>query len=74
MMLKKGEDEFTGNERFEGYCKDLLDKLSESLGFRYIITPVKDKSHGSFKDGKWNGMIGELLRRVRFYFIFIYNP
>ncbi|KAG8193455.1 hypothetical protein JTE90_005102 [Oedothorax gibbosus] len=62
-MMEVEDKTATGNDRFEGFCKDLLDKLTEALGFRYVIERVKDDQHGSFKTGEWNGMIGELLRR-----------
>ncbi|CAL1291851.1 unnamed protein product [Larinioides sclopetarius] len=63
MMKKQPESSFTGNDRYEGFCKDLLEKLSEQFGFKFIIQPVKDGGYGGVKDGKWNGMVGELLRR-----------
>ncbi|GIY87263.1 glutamate receptor ionotropic, kainate 2 [Caerostris darwini] len=63
LMKRQPENEFTGNDRYEGYCKDLLEKLAEKFGFHFIITPVKDDKHGSLVEGTWNGMIGELLRR-----------
>lgn len=51
----------TGNDRFEGYCIDLLDQISEILGFNYEIVPVKGDLYGSLKNGEWNGMIRELI-------------
>lgn len=63
-MRKEAFEEFTGNDRYEGFCKDLLEKLSEQFGFKFVITPVKDGRYGDNKSGDWNGMIGELLRRV----------
>ncbi|GFQ84075.1 glutamate receptor ionotropic, kainate 2 [Trichonephila clavata] len=62
LMKKVPEEDYTGNDRYEGYCKDLLEKLSEKFGFKFIINPVKDGKYGAFKDGAWNGMVGELLR------------
>ncbi|KFM83024.1 Glutamate receptor, ionotropic kainate 2, partial [Stegodyphus mimosarum] len=63
LWQKTTADEFKGNDKYQGFCKDLLDKLSEQFGFKYIITPVKDKQYGSEVNGNWNGMIGELLRK-----------
>ncbi|GFY54467.1 glutamate receptor ionotropic, kainate 2 [Trichonephila inaurata madagascariensis] len=62
LMKKVPEEDYTGNDRYEGYCKDLLEKLSEKFGFKFVINPVKDGKYGAFKDGAWNGMVGELLR------------
>ena len=54
-----------GNDRYQGYIVDFIKKLSEEVGFKYILRVVKDGSYGdkSF-DGTWNGMIGEVLRQV----------
>ncbi|GBN79480.1 Glutamate receptor ionotropic, kainate 2 [Araneus ventricosus] len=65
MMKKQPENTLVGNDRYEGFCKDLLEKLSEKFGFKFIINPVKDGGYGNLKDGEWNGMVGELLRRLR---------
>ncbi|GFS04375.1 glutamate receptor [Elysia marginata] len=52
----------TGNDRFEGYCVDLLQKVAEIVGFDYDIHLVYDGKYGTKQaDGSWNGMIGELL-------------
>jgi len=48
---------------YEGYIVDLLEALSERLGFNYVINPVKDGRYGNEDkvSGKWNGMIGEVI-------------
>lgn len=57
----------TGNERFEGYCIDLIREIAEELGFKYIIKVVDDRKHGKKnKNGEWNGMIRELIDQVQF--------
>uniref|UniRef100_A0A061QLN3 Glutamate receptor 1 n=1 Tax=Cupiennius salei TaxID=6928 RepID=A0A061QLN3_CUPSA len=63
LMKREPFEDFSGNDRYEGFCKDLLEKLSERFGFKFVITPVKDGRYGDDKSGDWNGMIGELLRR-----------
>jgi len=51
---------------FVGFIPDLLEKLSERVGVSYNITVVRDGKFGTKNpDGSWNGMIGELTRRVR---------
>ncbi len=39
VMFKKQKDEvaLTGNDRFEGFCVDLLEQMSDQVGFKYII-------------------------------------
>ena len=36
MMLKKAEggEELRGNDRFEGYCKDMMDLIAQRLGIK----------------------------------------
>ncbi|XP_070196715.1 glutamate receptor 2-like [Littorina saxatilis] len=65
MMLKCPNDGLPcmGNDRFEGYCADLIAKIAEIVGFHYILKQVSDQSYGTrLPDGSWNGMIGELIR------------
>jgi hypothetical protein len=67
-MIKKDPDDgakLTGNDRFEGYCADLAKEICEGLGISYEIRLVSDNKYGEkTRDGTWNGMIGELTRRV----------
>ncbi|XP_014679580.1 PREDICTED: glutamate receptor ionotropic, kainate 1-like [Priapulus caudatus] len=63
-MLKAGPDakHLTGNDRFEGYCVDLLEKVAERVGFNYSIHVVGDGKYGAPNaEGAWNGMIRELM-------------
>ncbi|EDW40824.1 glutamate receptor 1 [Drosophila sechellia] len=68
IMLKQvafGE-KLHGNNRFEGYCKDLADLLAKELGINYELRLVKDGNYGSEKSsahGGWDGMVGELVRK-----------
>lgn len=50
----------TGNDRFEGYCVDLLDEIGNILGFNYTLEPIPNNVYGSLKNGEWNGMIREV--------------
>ncbi|KAM9798118.1 glutamate receptor ionotropic, kainate 3-like [Neosynchiropus ocellatus] len=62
VMLKKSDKALVGNDRFEGFCIDLLRELSMILGFTYEIRLVPDGKYGSQDDkGQWNGMIRELI-------------
>lgn len=63
VMLRDSSTSKKGNERFEGFCVDLIDQLSQLLHFRYEFKLCKDGAYGiKKKDGTWNGMIGELIR------------
>jgi hypothetical protein len=67
-MLRKSPDEAkerTGNDRFEGYCADLANELSQRVNFKYQLKLVEDGKFGTNESGKWNGMVGELIDRVR---------
>ncbi|XP_065102415.2 glutamate receptor ionotropic, kainate 3 [Paramisgurnus dabryanus] len=62
VMLKKSDKALVGNDRFEGFCIDLLKELSSILGFSYEIHLVQDGKYGFQDDkGQWNGMIKELM-------------
>ena len=56
----------TGNDRYEGFCIDLLSELSNIVGFKYTIVPVPDGRYGvrDEKDGHWDGIVRELIDRV----------
>jgi len=58
-----------GNDRYEGYCVDLADKIfAEILQKPYRMHIVTDGMYGAKeKSGMWNGMIGELTRQVSVY-------
>ncbi|XP_043920916.1 glutamate receptor ionotropic, kainate 2 isoform X2 [Protopterus annectens] len=62
-MFKKSDKPLYGNDRFEGYCIDLLKELANILGFTYEIRLVEDGKYGAPDDtnGQWNGMVRELM-------------
>lgn len=39
MMMRKteGGEEFTGNDQFEGYCKDMMDLIAAKLGINCTL-------------------------------------
>uniref|UniRef100_A0A8C2AX27 Glutamate receptor n=1 Tax=Cyprinus carpio TaxID=7962 RepID=A0A8C2AX27_CYPCA len=62
VMLKRSDKALVGNDRFEGFCIDLLKELASILGFSYEIHLVPDGKYGFQDDkGQWNGMIKELM-------------
>ncbi|XP_075710667.1 glutamate receptor ionotropic, kainate 1 isoform X2 [Rhinoderma darwinii] len=62
VMYRKSDKPLYGNDRFEGYCLDLLKELSTILGFIYEVKLVADGKYGAQNDkGEWNGMVRELI-------------
>ncbi|XP_059824099.1 glutamate receptor ionotropic, kainate 1 isoform X4 [Hypanus sabinus] len=62
VMHKKSDKPLYGNDRFEGYCLDLLKELSNILGFTYEVRLVADGKYGAQNEkSEWNGMVGELI-------------
>jgi hypothetical protein len=65
LSLKPNADELTGNDRYEGYCVELAYKVMTRLNLDYEIRLVADGKFGvRDSNGSWNGMVGELVRRV----------
>lgn len=56
------------NERFEGFCIDLLYQISKIVGFEYKIDLVPDGKYGVFdyETGEWNGIVRQLMDKVCF--------
>ena len=54
-----------GKEVYKGLCVDLMNMLSERMGFSYNISDVEDgRVGGQDEDGNWMGLIGDLVNRV----------
>ncbi|KAI4580831.1 hypothetical protein MJG53_010373 [Ovis ammon polii x Ovis aries] len=64
LMLKGNHQEMEGNDRYEGFCVDMLQELAEILRFNYKIRLVGDGVYGVPEaNGTWTGMVGELIAR-----------
>lgn len=67
MFRKTAADEEapTGNNRFEGFCVDLLEQIANQVGFNYQIELVQDNNYGALNltTGEWNGLVRELMER-----------
>jgi len=53
-----------GNDRFEGFCVDMIKIVAQKANFSYILQNVSDGNYGSLVNGTWNGMIGEVITEV----------
>ena len=65
-MFRESPETLVGNDRYEGFCVDLIDEIASMLGFNYTIEIAPDGQHGKFNadQQRWTGMIGELLDQV----------
>jgi len=50
---------------YHGYCVELLELLIKEFPFKYDLQLVGDDKYGEMANGTWNGMIGELIRKVQ---------
>lgn len=51
--------------KYQGFSIDILDALSNYLGFKYDIYLAPEQKYGSLQsDGQWNGLMGELVFKV----------
>lgn len=65
-MMMREEKNYTGNARFYGFCVDILDRVSQEVGFDYILDLVVDRKYGAQdpETGEWNGMVKQLMQHV----------
>ncbi|XP_058490585.1 glutamate receptor ionotropic, kainate 4 isoform X1 [Solea solea] len=64
LMLRRNHQEMEGNDRYEGFCVDMLKELADILKFKYRIHLVGDGLYGvPGANGTWTGMVGELISR-----------
>lgn len=69
MMLRQNHQDLEGNDRYEGFCVDMLKELADILKFKYRIRLVGDGLYGvPGTNGTWTGMVGELISRVGLHF------
>ena len=65
--MQKEDKSLKGNDRFEGYCVDLLLEISKILNFTYEIHLVGDGEYGAAQgenNDEWTGMVRELMDLV----------
>lgn len=61
VMEKLTVKNLTGNDKYEGYCIDLMNELAKIVGFKYILMVRNDTNYGKKVEGKWVGIIGQML-------------
>ena len=66
-MMRKSKNH-TGNDRFYGFCVDLLEQISIEVGFGYLLDLVPDRKYGVKNSitGEWNGIVQQLVLHVRY--------
>ncbi|ERL89602.1 hypothetical protein D910_06967 [Dendroctonus ponderosae] len=75
VMMQAGKN-FTGNNRFYGFCIDILERVSQEVGFDYLLDLVPDRKYGAFnpESGIWNGMVRELMAHEQPYVMLKSSP
>lgn len=65
-MLKETTTQLIGNDRFEGFGIDVIQELSQILGFNYTIVIQEDGAYGNYNrtTNEWNGMLKEIIEDV----------
>ncbi|KAJ8716388.1 hypothetical protein PYW07_003015 [Mythimna separata] len=63
MMMQESTDRLSGNDRYEGFCIELIDRLAKLLQFNYTLVEQEDGNYGSRDNatGRWSGMLGRLI-------------
>ncbi|KAK8780357.1 hypothetical protein V5799_018301 [Amblyomma americanum] len=68
LMVKDSGDgpERTGNDRYEGYCKDLMEAIAKELQIKYELKAAEETAYGRRDhkvQGGWTGLIGQVVRK-----------
>lgn len=73
VLLASGYN-LTDNERYEGFCVELIREIAHLVGFNYTIRLAPEAKYGISdpKTGEWNGIVRELMDRVT-HFPFFYS-
>lgn len=66
--MMRAQGNLTGNDRYEGFCIDLLRMIASMVGFEYRIELVPDGKYGVYDldTGEWNGIVRQLMDKVCF--------
>lgn len=64
VMRKRDFQSLREEDRYEGFCVDMLRELGDILKFNFRIKLVEDGLYGAPEhNGSWTGMVGELIHR-----------
>lgn len=63
IYLKEDVEGLTGNQQYEGFCIELIEKLGAKLGFNYTFIEQTDKTYGTLDKNtkQWNGMLRRIM-------------
>ncbi|XP_064072284.1 glutamate receptor ionotropic, kainate 2-like [Vanessa tameamea] len=63
IMKKQSSDRLFGNDRYEGFCIELIDRLSKLLHFNYTFVEQMNGAYGvrNKTTNQWNGMMRRLM-------------
>ncbi len=61
IKAKKNNETLHGNEKYHGFCISMLERIAEICKFNFTIKLVEDGFHGAIVNGKWNGIVSELI-------------
>lgn len=64
--MLKSQPNLVGNNRYEGFCIDLLKEIASMVGFEYRIELVPDGKYGviDLDTREWNGIVRQLMDKV----------
>ena len=50
-------------QTLQGFCLDLLEQMSDQVGFKYVLELVPDNNYGAMNitSGEWNGLVKGML-------------
>ena len=67
--MDKKQSNLTGNDRYEGFCIDMIKNIANLIGFQYEIQLSPSKVYGiqDPETGEWNGLVRELMDNVSKY-------
>ena len=62
----------TDNEKYEGFCVELIREIAYLVGFNYTIRLAPEAKYGIYNPttGEWNGIVRELMDRVHSFSFF----